>query len=56
MAISRMILTMPAELAAQLAAVCAITGDREHDIILDALALHLDEIEAGAEALPEPAA
>ena len=56
MAISRMILTMPAELAAQLAAVCAITGDREHDIILDALTLHLDDLETGAAALPEPAA
>src|SRR5260221_492172 len=32
------------------------SSDLEHDIILDALALHLDEIEAGAEALPEPAA
>ncbi len=56
MAVNRIFLTMPAELTAQLAAVCAITGDREHDIIIDALALHLDEIEAGAEALPEPAA
>jgi hypothetical protein len=52
----RVTVILPDSLAAQLCAVCTITGDQLNDLIVDALMLHLDELDCGAEALPEPAA
>lgn len=51
----RVIVILPDSLAAQLCAVCTITGDALNDVIVDALTLHLDELDCGAAALPEPA-
>jgi predicted DNA-binding protein len=36
---------LPLALCERLAALCAATGDAPHDVVLDAIALHLDELE-----------
>ena len=41
---------LPEDLSARLAQFCRATGDRPNDVIVDAIALHLDELDIGEEA------
>lgn len=47
-------ITLPDTLGVRLAAVCLATGDLHADVIADALALHLDELDGPAVEEGEP--
>jgi len=46
---------IPRGLARRLGAFCDTNGEQVHEVVADAIALHLDEVE-GADAGPEPMA